>query len=80
MFAAYPALLRDAGVGGRATVYFFIDEHGEVQDTRIEQTSGHEALDAAALTVAGVFRFSAALNGDQPVPVWVSHAMTFDVR
>lgn len=80
MFAAFPTSVRDAGVGGTATVYFFIDEHGEVQDWRIDQTSGHRAVDEAALTVASVFRFSPALNGDDPVPVWVSHAMTFDVR
>lgn len=80
MFAAFPASVRNGEIGGTATVYFLIDEHGEVQDTRIDRTSGHEAVDEAALTVARVFRFSAALNDDQPVSVWVTHAMTFDVR
>jgi TonB family protein len=80
MFAAYPALLRDAGVGGTVRVYFFIDEQGEVQDTRIDQSSGHAAIDEAALGVADVFRFSAALNGDEPVPARVSHSLTFEVR
>ena len=52
-------------------VFFFIDENGAVQDTRIQQSSGYEQLDAAALAVAGLYRFSPALNRDKKVPVWV---------
>jgi TonB family protein len=80
MLDAYPALLRDAGVGGTVRVYFFIDERGEVRDTRIDSSSGHAALDDAALAVAGTYRFSPARNRDRPVPVWVSFPITFQVR
>jgi len=76
----YPPLLRDAGIGGTVRVYFFIDENGQVQDTRVDQTSGHQALDQAALNVASVYRFSPALNRDTRVPVWVSFPITFQVR
>jgi protein TonB len=76
----YPPLLRDAGIGGTVRVYFFIDESGSVQDTRIDQSSGHQALDDAALEVAGIYRFSPALNRDKQVPVWVSFPITFQVR
>jgi protein TonB len=76
----YPPLLRDAGIGGTVRVYFFIDEGGAVQDHRIDQSSGHQALDDAALKVAGVYRFSPALNRDKKVPVWVSFPITFQVR
>ena len=76
----YPPLLRDAGIGGTVRVYFFIDENGQVQDTRVDQSSGHQALDQAALNVAGVYRFSPALNRDTRVPVWVSFPITFQVR
>ncbi len=76
----YPPLLRDAGIGGQVRVYFFIDEDGVVQDYRIDQSSGHQALDDAALAVADVYRFSAALNRDKKVPVWVSFPITFQVR
>lgn len=76
----YPPLLRDAGIGGTVRVYFFIDESGQVQDNRIDQSSGHQALDDAALKVAGVYRFSPALNRDKKVPVWVSFPITFQVR
>ena len=76
----YPPLLRDAGIGGTVRVYFFIDENGIVGDTRIEESSGHEALDQAALDVAEVYRFSPALNRDKKVPVWVVFPITFQVR
>jgi len=80
MVESYPALLRDAGVGGTVRVYFFIDEKGVVRDTRIDVSSGHPALDDAALRVAGVYRFSPAINRDRPTPVWVSFPITFQVR
>ena len=76
----YPPLLRDAGIGGTVKVYFFIDETGKVRDTRIDQSSGHDALDQAALKVADVYKFSPALNRDKKVPVWVSFPITFQVR
>ena len=80
MTREYPPLLRDAGIGGTVLVYFFIDEDGVVQDYRIHESSGHQALDDAALAVADVYRFSAALNRDKKVPVWVQFPITFQVR
>lgn len=79
MIREYPALLRDAGIGGTVKVYFFIDENGQVRDRRIDQSSGHQALDDVALNVAAVYRFSAAMNRDKVVPVWVSFPITFQV-
>ncbi|MDH5591070.1 MAG: TonB family protein [Gemmatimonadota bacterium] len=76
----YPPLLRDAGIGGQVKVYFFIDENGVVRDRRIDQSSGHQALDDAALKVAEVYQFTPAMNRDKKVPVWVSFAITFQVR
>lgn len=76
----YPPLLRDAGIGGSVVVYFFIDENGQVQDFRVFESSGHQALDDAALAVADVYRFSPALNRDKKVPVWVQFPITFQVR
>ncbi len=73
----YPPLLRDAGIGGTVQVWMFIDENGAVQNQLVQETSGHEALDAAALRVAPVFRFTPALNRDKAVPVWISLPITF---
>lgn len=76
----YPQQLRDAGIGGRVVIWFFITETGEVADTRIKQTSGFSPLDDAALSVAGTYEFAPALNQDTPVPVWVQFPITFEVR
>ncbi len=80
MEEAYPKMLRDAGVGGRVVVWFFITEAGEVADARISQSSGHAPLDDAALSVASVYDFTPALNVDTPVPVWVQFPISFTVR
>ncbi len=73
----YPPLLRDAGIGGTAIVWFFIDAEGVVRNQLVASSSGHQALDDAALRVAAVFRFTPALNRDQAVPVWVQLPITF---
>lgn len=73
----YPPLLRDAGIGGTVRVYFHITSTGEVAEARIDVSSGHEALDRAALRVADVYRFSPAMDREQPIPVWVSFPITF---
>jgi len=80
MEGEYPPLLRDAGIGGTVKVYFFIEEDGTVGDVRLDESSGHPALDEAALRVADVYRFSPALNRSEKVPVWVSFPITFQVR
>jgi TonB family protein len=75
----YPPLLRDAGIGGTVTVWFLIDEEGITRKTQINETSGHRALDDAALGVAGVIQFTPAMNQDKSVPVWISLPITFTV-
>jgi TonB family protein len=80
MNESYPPLLRDAGIGGTVRVFFFIGADGIVEQVRMDQSSGHPALDEAAMNVAGAYRFSPARNGDDPVPVWVSFPITFQVR
>jgi protein TonB len=76
----YPTVLRDSGIGGRVEVWFFIDEEGRVQQTQVNQSSGYEALDQAALNVAEVNRFSPALNRENRVQVWDSIPITNHVR
>ncbi len=76
----YPPLLRDAGIGGTVNVWFFIDANGHVQKTLVQQSSGHDALDKAAIQVADIMRFSPALNRDKKVPVWVTLPIVFRTR
>ncbi len=76
----YPTILRDAGIGGTVVVWMFISEEGEVLNRRVSESSGHVALDEAALEVADVFRFTPALNRDRIVQVWIQLPITFQVR
>ncbi|MDE2980725.1 MAG: energy transducer TonB [Gemmatimonadota bacterium] len=76
----YPPLLRDAGIGGTTLVWFFIDEQGIVRNQQVQESSGHTALDEAALRVAPVFKFTPALNRDKAVPVWVQLPITFTTK
>ena len=76
----YPPILRDAGIGGTVVVWFFISPEGIVQDKRVSQTSNQVQLDAAALAVADVLRFTPALNRDQRVAVWIEVPITFQVQ
>jgi protein TonB len=76
----YPPLLRDAGIGGTVQVWFFIDEEGRVQRTQVNESSGHKALDDAAIQVANIIQFTPALNRDKRVPVWISLPITFTTR
>ncbi len=76
----YPPLLRDAGIGGTVDIWFFIDEEGKVVRTVVDKSSGHKALDDAAIQVADIIQFSPALNRDKRVPVWISLPITFTTR
>lgn len=76
----YPPLLRDAGIGGTAVLWFFIDEKGEVLKTQIHTSSGYPALDEAAGKVAKMMRFSPAKNRDKIVQVWVEIPILFTAK
>lgn len=66
----YPPTLRDAGIGGETLVLVRIDEAGRVYDRKLEVSSGHTALDEAALKVAASFRFEPVkIEGWVPIPV-----------
>lgn len=73
----YPALLKDAGIGGTVIVHLFIDTDGRVRNQLVKETSGHRALDEAALRVAPVAVFSPAQNRETPVALWVEMPFTF---
>lgn len=73
----YPPLLRDAGIGGTVGVLYWIDEAGRVARTELAETSGHPALDEAALRVAEVLEFTPARKEGEPVGVVVSIPISF---
>ena len=76
----YPAALRGSGIGGRVVVWFYISDAGRVLHSEIDESSGHEGLDQAALRVATAFRFTPAMNRAEAVPVWIHLPITFAAR
>ena len=73
----YPPLLRDAGIGGTVVVWILIDEQGNVERTQVQRSSGHAALDDAAVRVGEVIDFTPAMNRDRPARVWVQWPIAF---
>lgn len=77
----YPPELRAAGIGSTVRVWMFVDREGRVAQALLATSSRIRALDEAALAVADVLHFSAAIGVDgEPVAVWVSFPITFQVR
>lgn len=76
----YPPTLRDAGIGGTLTVWFYVDEEGRAVRTQLHEPSDYAALDRAALQVADVMRFAPAWNRDRKVAVWVAVPIRFTAR
>ena len=80
LMTQYPAMLRNAGIGGTVELWFFISKEGRVLDRRVFASSGYVQLDEAALKVADVFRFTPALNREKIVQVWIRFPIEFQVR
>jgi periplasmic protein TonB len=76
----YPPALRDAGVAARVVLWVFINEQGQVQNTRVVESSGYPAFDQLAQEGLRSVRFSPAINRDQRVPVWIQLPIQFQVR
>lgn len=75
----YPPVFRDLGMEGRVLLWLYLDDRGEVLDTRLHRSSGHRAFDELAMAVAALMRFRPALNQGQTTPVWVSLPIRFDL-
>jgi TonB family protein len=75
----YPAVLRDAGIGGAPVLWIHVNETGAVDATQVYESSGYEAIDQAAVDVAKVMQFSPAYDRDQVVPTWVQIPIRFQV-
>jgi TonB family protein len=67
----YPEELWDAGVEGETILEIHVSAVGTVDSARVEQTSGHEEFDSAAVSGAQRLRFEPARRGDETVAVRV---------
>jgi TonB family protein len=70
----------ERGASVHTQVAFLVDVSGKVQRAVVLESSGHPAIDRAALNVAAVMEFTPARDGDRPVPAWISLPITFTRR
>lgn len=75
----YPAHLRASGIGGQTDLMLWLDEDGTILRAVVERSSGHEALDRAALKVIEIARVSPALDRNRPRRVTVRLPVVFRV-
>lgn len=74
----YPPVLKALEVEGRVRLWLYLDEKGQVRETRVQRSSGHPAFDDLARTVATLMRFRPALSQGRTTPVWVSQPIRFE--
>jgi TonB family protein len=75
----YPPDLRQKKIGGTILVWLLVDENGRVTKAQVRESSGSVQLDAAALSVSQVMRFSPAKLREQTVAVWITIPIVFKV-
>ncbi len=73
----YPARSRRAGEKGSVTIRVLVDGAGQPTQASIETSSGHAALDEAALNAVKGARFRPYGESGIPQPVWVLVPINF---
>ncbi len=76
----YPDKARKAGIEGVVWIKVLVDKKGNVAKAMVAKTSGHQILDDAALEVAYKNKFTPAMQGENPVMVWVTYKVTFELN
>lgn len=78
--AAYPAALRQAGIGGTVLVRALVEADGSVRQVVVRHSSGRPELDEAARKVARAMWFAPALQGQQATRVWIQFPVAFAAK
>ncbi|MGY1424666.1 energy transducer TonB [Lysobacter sp. A289] len=73
----YPPELACADVGGEVGLIMQITADGHISDVRVENGSGHTALDEAAVAAVKTWRFEPATSRGEPVESDLRVPVTF---
>ncbi|MGH7825294.1 MAG: energy transducer TonB [Candidatus Binatia bacterium] len=73
----YPDNARSEGHEGTVVLRVLVDEEGRSKSLEVNRSSGHEALDKAAVETVRRWRFHAARYGDKRVENWVKIPIVF---
>lgn len=76
----YPVALRTASVEGAVHLWLFVDEDGRATKVQVRESSGSPRFDELARTAAPLMKFRPALNHGDPLGVWVSLWVRFDLE
>ena len=76
----YPVHLWDQGIEGETLLRVRVDDMGWVDSVEVVQSSGHAALDSAALVGARDLRFSPGRKKGKRVSVWANVPVQFSRR
>lgn len=76
----YPARSRRSGEQGTVTVRVLVDIAGRPSQVLLQGTSGHSALDEAALTAVRAAQFRPYAEGGVPQAVWVLIPINFRLQ
>lgn len=77
---AYPRRARRRGYEGTVVLKAFVTETGSVTDVRLVESSGYRLLDQSALKTVRAWHFTPARRGDQPIAMWVTVPVKFELR
>ena len=66
----YPAEALAAKYTGTVKLAFLVSADGKLADSKVEKSSGHRALDDAALQAVKLCKFAAASAKGKPVESW----------
>ncbi len=76
----YPRASRRLGESGRVVLRVFIDEAGLPRTVQVQQSSGFERLDEAAIQAAHKARFKPPTDNGKPTSGWALIPSTFDLE
>jgi protein TonB len=76
----YPARSRRSGEQGNVTVRVLVDVAGRPSQVVLQASSGHAALDEAALSAVRAAQFRPYADGGAPQAVWVIVPINFVLR
>lgn len=77
---AYPATSRRYGEAGRVLLRVRVLPSGQPEEVVLQQSCGHDRLDAAALDAVRRWRFVPARQGEQAIAAWVVVPIQFSLQ
>lgn len=78
--ARHPEELRRRGIGGQVQLALHVAADGHVTGGFVNVSSGHRALDRAAMEVAASVRYAPAQRSGEAVAVWIVQPLRFRVE